>query len=359
VFALKNRNAVYLRKNKVKELTGRILNSLCWSSFALNKIEDALEDLAEAKTIWRELGNLQQLAEASKTMLLIYDAIGDYRRVLTDAPELAKLSVSIGDRLGEGNALLTTTFAYARQGRFEQALANIEKVRAYIESIDHPNEKHTHQWARIKFYLTVCALQEAERWADELSAQRETIPPNFMPIYLTEAALAKIACGKLDEGQAILDEMLAGLVPNAPWSYAIIPIAVGYGQLCLAVGQPESLFAGLEERIQPFRKASYFRLLADEYWLHGRANLALEQFDAAREALLKAKEAAEAQEERAILWKILVTMGEVERATGDEAAAVRLRDQARVVVEDIAAHAGELRDIFLSQPTVVQLLCKN
>jgi DNA-binding SARP family transcriptional activator len=347
------------RELGLKELTGRILNSLCWSSFALNKIEDALEDLAEAKTIWRELGNLQQLAEASKTMLLIYDAIGDYRRVLTDAPELAKLSVSIGDRLGEGNALLTTTFAYARQGRFEQALANIEKVRAYIESIDHPNEKHTHQWARIKFYLTVGALQEAERWADELSAQRETIPPNFMPIYLTEAALAKIACGKLDEGQAILDEMLAGLVPNAPWSYAIIPIAVGYGQLCLAVGQPESLFAGLEERIQPFRKASYFRLLADEYWLHGRANLALEQFDAAREALLKAKEAAEAQEERAILWKILVTMGEVERATGDEAAAVRLRDQARVVVEDIAAHAGELRDIFLSQPTVVQLLCKN
>ena len=342
----------------LKELTGRILNSLCWPSFAQNQIEVALKDLAEAKAIWRELGNLPRLAEASKTMILINDAIGDYRRVLDDAPELAELSASIGDRLGEGNALLTTSFAYARQGRFEQALANIEKISAYIESVGHPNEKHTHQWARIKFYLTVGALEEAERWADELSAQREMIPPNFIPIYLTEAALAKIARGKLDEGQAILDEILAGLVPNAPWSYAIIPIAMGYGQLCLALGQPEALFAGLEERIQPFRKAGYIRLLADEHWLRGRADLALRQYEAARESLLKAKETAEAQDERAILWKILATMSEVEKSTGNLDEAEKLHSQAKGIVNDIAAHAGEMRNVFLSQPDVVQLLCE-
>jgi len=344
------------RELGLKELTGRILNNLCWSSFALNKIEDALEDLAEAKTIWRELGNLQQLAEASKTMLLIYDAIGDYRRVLTDAPELAKLSVSIGDRLGEGNALLTTTFVHARQGRFGQALDNIEKIRAHVESIDHPNERHTHQWARIKFYLTVGALEEAEYWADRLSTERETIPPNFIPIYFTEAALVKIARGRMDEGRAILDEILAGLAPDAPWSYAIIPIAIGYGQLHLALGEPELLFAGLEERVQPFRTAGFIRLLADELWLRGRAALALGQYDAARESLLKAKEAAEAQEERAILWKILATMSNVEKVSGNAGLAEQLSDQAKEVVNDIAEYAGELRDVFLSQPAVVQLL---
>ncbi len=344
------------RELGLKELTGRILNNLCWSSFALNKIEDALEDLAEAKTIWRELGNLQQLAEASKTMLLIYDAIGDYRRVLTDAPELAKLSVSIGDRLGEGNALLTTTFVHARQGRFGQALDNIEKIRAHVESIDHPNERHTHQWARIKFYLTVGALEEAEYWADRLSTERETIPPNFIPIYFTEAALVKIARGRMDEGRAILDEILAGLAPDAPWSYAIIPIAIGYGQLHLALGEPELLFAGLEERVQPFRTAGFIRLLADELWLRGRAALALGQYDAARESLLKAKEAAEAQEERTILWKILATLSEAEKKSGNAELANKLHGQARAVVDDIATHAGELRDVFLSQPAVVQLL---
>jgi hypothetical protein len=79
----------------------------------------------------------------------------------------------------------------------------------------------------------------------------------------------------------------------------------------------------------------------------------------ARETLLKARETAEEQEERAILWKILVTMSEVERAYGDEAAADRLRDQARELADDIDAHAGELRGAFLSQPAVARLLGKT
>jgi hypothetical protein len=71
---------------------------------------------------------------------------------------------------------------------------------------------------------------------------------------------------------------------------------------------------------------------------------------------LKAKVAAEAQEERAILWKILVTLSELELARGDSASADKLRDQARVVVDDIADHAGQMRDVFLGQPAVAKLL---
>jgi hypothetical protein len=40
-------------------------------------------------------------------------------------------------------------------------------------------------------------------------------------------------------------------------------------------------------------------------------------------------------------------------------AAARLRDEARAVVEDFAAHAGELREPFLGQPVVAQLLEEN
>jgi tetratricopeptide (TPR) repeat protein len=114
----------------------------------------------------------------------------------------------------------------------------------------------------------------------------------------------------------------------------------------------------LEERVQPYRAAGFGYLLADELWLRGRAALALGQYDEARESLLKAKEAAEAQEERAILWKILATLSEVEKACSNADLADSLRDQAWGVVNDITAHAGEMRDVFLSQPEVVQLLEK-
>ena len=73
---------------------------------------------------------------------------------------------------------------------------------------------------------------------------------------------------------------------------------------------------------------------------------------------MKAKGAAEAQEERAILWQILVTMSDLEKACGDVEVAHKLRDQTQEIVDDIVAYAGKMRDVFLSQPTVVQLLEK-
>jgi len=292
-------------------------------------------------------------------MLILHHQAGDHRSILIDAPKLSELGASIGSRLDEVEPLFWLTSVQIRQGRFGQALENLEQIRTYVEALGHIKEKHDHQYVRALFYLAVGALDEAERWADELYAGRETVPPNFITPYFVAVAQTKIALGKLDAGRRILDELLAALPYDAIWSYNIVDIALEYGRIHLALGQPENLFAGLEERMQPYREAGFGRLLADEHWLRGRASLALEQYDEAREFLLKAREAAEAQEERAILWQILVTMSDLEKACGKWDSAKKLREQAREIVNDIAAHAGEMREVFLSQPAVVELLGRS
>jgi DNA-binding SARP family transcriptional activator len=347
------------RELGLKELMGLVLNDLCWPFGAQKHLEQSRQALNEAQAIWRELGNQLRLAEAYRFLLIIHGMAGDNRSILVDAPELAELGASIGSRLDEVEPLLALAFVHLRQGRFAQALDCIEQYGAYADSIGHPNQKHDHQWGRIKLYLAAGALEKAERWADELFSQRESVPPNFITGFFVEIARVKIARGKLDEGRAILDELLANLPLDAVWSSSIIDIAVGYGELNLALGQPESLFAGLGERVWPYREAGFGSLLADEYWLRGRAAMAMGQFEAAREALLKAREAAEAQDERAILWKILSTMSEAERTRGNASEADRLNDQAQALVDDIAAHAGELRDAFLAQPAVAALLAER
>jgi DNA-binding SARP family transcriptional activator/tetratricopeptide (TPR) repeat protein len=347
------------RQLGLKDLIGLVLNNLCWPIGAQKPLQQSRDELKEAQAIWQELGNLPRLAEASRFMLIFHNLAGDHRRTLVDAPKLAELGASIGSRLDEVESFLWLASAYIRQGRFSQALDCLDRYGAYADSLGHPNEKHGHQWGRIKLYLAVGALDNAERWADELFTQRETIPPNFITVYFFEIARVKVARGELEEGRAILDELLKNLPIDAGWSYMIIEIAVGYGELNLALGQPEALFAGLEERVRPYREAGFNARLADEHWLRGRAALALGQYDAAREALLKAKEAAEAQEERAILWKILSTLSELEGACGDKDAAEKLREQAMALVDDIAAHAGELREAFLAQTAVAQVLSEN
>jgi tetratricopeptide (TPR) repeat protein len=347
------------RQLGLKDLIGLVLNNLCWPIGAQKPLQQSRDELKEAQAIWQELGDLPRLAEASRFMLIFHYIAGDHRHTLVDAPQLTELGASIGSRLDEVESFLWLAFAHIRQGRFAQALDCLDRYGAYADSLGHPNEKHGHQWGRIKLYLAVGALEQAECWADALFTQRETIPPNFFTTYFVEIARTKIARGKLDEGRVVLDELLKNLPLDAGWSYTIIDIAVGYAELNLALGQPESLFAGLEERVRPYREAGFNTFLADEHWLRGRAALALGWFDAAREALLKAKEAAEAQEERAILWKILSSLSELEGVCGDKDAAEKLRDQAMALVDDIAAHAGELRDVFLAQPAVALILSEN
>ena len=219
--------------------------------------------------------------------------------------------------------------------------------------------EHIHQWVRINLYLAVGAWAETGRWADSLYVQRETMVPATIHLNLGFVARAWIANGKLDEGQALLDELLSSLPADTAASLVITDLAVAYGHLNLALQKPEALFVGLEERIRPYREAGFIRLLADEYWLRGRAEMALGQYNAARTVLLKAREFAEAQEERAVLWQILATLAEVEEACGSTDAAVDFLNQAQQVVDYIAEHAGELREMFLAWPEVQAVLTRK
>ena len=292
-------------------------------------------------------------------MAIINSGIGDHRRILAETPELVELGASIGSRFDMAQGSIYLAIAHARQGRFAQALAYTEKVGALSAAIGHAMDEHLHQYTRIVLYLAVGAWAEAKHWADSLYAQRETMVPATIHFNLAFVALAEIANGKLEEGQAILDELLSTLPADTAGSFAIIPIAIAYGHLHLALGKPEALFAGLEERVRPFREAGFIRLLADEYWLRGRAEMALGHYDAAREALLKARETAEAQEERAVLWQILLSLADVEAACDNDDTVESLRDEARKVVDYIVEHAGEMRELFLAWPDVQAVLTRK
>jgi DNA-binding SARP family transcriptional activator/tetratricopeptide (TPR) repeat protein len=347
------------RELSLKEQMGRVLTNLCWPYVAQKRLDLARDVLNEAQSIWRELDNRPQLAEAAGMMLFIHFFAGDHNRMLVDAPEVARLSASIGSRLNEGNAVRWLAGVHARQGHFQQAFAYLEQAEALSKASGHPYSQRSDIDFRITLSLLAGALEEAGNWADKLYAQREAIAPTFTALYFAHIAWAMIACGQLDMAQAILDKVVSDLPLDAPRSHVITAVAVAYGNLRLAQDRPEDLFAGLEERVRSYREAGFNSLLADELWLRGRAALALGQYEAARESLLKASAAADKYEERSILWKILVTLGEVEKASGNADLADRLFDHARAVVDYIAAHAGEMRDVFLGQPVVVRLLGEN
>jgi hypothetical protein len=97
--------------------------------------------------------------------------------------------------------------------------------------------------------------------------------------------------------------------------------------------------------------------LADVLYFKGRAQLALNQLDAAHATLIAARAEAEALTSRRTLWRILDALGELDTSRGHHAEAHALRQQAREIVQFIADHApAEYRASFLNQPDVRALV---
>ena len=346
------------RELGLQELMGHVLNDLCWPYVAQMQLKAARKANGEAQVIWRTLGNLPMLAESYTMGLFLHFFEGKHTELLAAATEALHLSRSIGSRLHQGNALRFMAEVHSIQGRFGETLANLQASLALSEESGHAYSKQTDYRFLATFYLLAGALDQAEQWADTLFALRESIIPTFQAFFLASIARVKIACGKFLEGEAILDQVLEEFDWQAPWSHSVIPIFIADMYLQLALGKPERIFASLQEQVRKFRQAGFRYSLAEELWLRGKAWLALDKLEQAREALVSAKAVAEENGERTFLWQILATLSELESISGKQSEAEKLREQALEVIDYIAEHAGsdELRDSFLAQPDVARLL---
>jgi hypothetical protein len=278
--------------------------------------------------------------------------------VVAAAREVLRLCDVTGNQGYKGAALRFMAMARGLRGEFGEALLLLDAAASV--PVQRSFSAHGQYDALLMIHYLAGAPDQAEHWADKLAAaiQARSIPV-FESYFLTNVARAKVARSKLAEGKAILDGALAALAPDAVWAHTVIGMAIVYGQIDLAQGEPARVFDRFDERVDGYRKAGFCYSLAEEQWLRGQARLALGDVDQAKSALLEARAVAEKKGERTMLWQILVTLSELEQAYGDRNAAEQFRDQARDVVEYIADHAGALRDVFLAQPEVVQLLGKT
>ena len=130
VTAVAERALSLARELGLKELTGRILNNLCWPLIAQKRLEEAISALREAQAIWRELNNLAKLGEAGRFIVLLFYVAGDHQRILAEAPEVSALGASSGSGQDEFEPLFSLVFANARQGRFGKALHYLDQIEA-------------------------------------------------------------------------------------------------------------------------------------------------------------------------------------------------------------------------------------
>jgi len=357
VMAYGNEALVIAQELGLKELVGYIQTNLAWAYFNNEQLKEAHKTNDEARAIWQALGNLPMVADSYTIKLHMYNQTGEYDALLALEDEALHVSRAINNVLHEGMTLFNICNAHCSQGRFGQALVTLEAAKAIAAANSEiPNRELGIYLYSIRIFLSAGSLEKAEQWADKLYAHLEVFQPLLRTFFLVAVAQAKIAVGKVREAEDILERDLTVLNQDRPAMRDMVPAFVVDAHLQLALGHPEQTLERLETVIQRLNHIQSRNYLAEAHWLRGQAMLALGEITQAKKALREAKAAAEVTSERPILWQILVSLADVEDACGDMETAVLLRNQARMVVDDIAAHAGELQDVFLSQPVVAKLL---
>ncbi|NUM49313.1 MAG: AAA family ATPase, partial [Anaerolineales bacterium] len=122
------------RQYQLKEQLAYTLHDFHRASLIQGKIEEAETMLAEAKDIWRELGNKAMYIDSLISEALFHIIHSEYARGEAACLEAHRLSLEIGNLWGQCYADYTLGFIYYEQGRFNLALEVMPRALRLVES---------------------------------------------------------------------------------------------------------------------------------------------------------------------------------------------------------------------------------
>jgi predicted ATPase/DNA-binding SARP family transcriptional activator len=346
------------RELGLKEQMAFTLTSLASLYANLDQLEAALSAILEARTVWRELGNMPMLADAYNLAAWFHMFIGDHEAVLASAREGISISQSIGNAWNLAGCLVAMGKVWLEQGDIGRAIGNLKEAMQVAKEGGIPVSSFGIYNYLILAYLMAGAVDQAERLATELYEIRDTIVFNFRILALGYIAQVKVAGGEQEAAQRIVEQALEGLEIEKQAIYLFAPVLLAEAQLQLALGQPGDALTRLEYLTGQVRQAGARSYLPEALWLQGKVLLGLEQPEQARQILLEARAAAEEAEVRRMGWPVLWELSQLEAAAGNIDEAERLQEQARAIVISIADHTGseEVQASFLALPEVRAIL---
>jgi tetratricopeptide (TPR) repeat protein len=180
--------------------------------------------------------------------------------------------------------------------------------------------------------------------------------PSWAPWCSATLARLYLLHGDTAQAKAAFDQVQGGPIEEylVRWfSVLSYPLALAEIEIALAENDPARALKTADILIQHSQEIEARSILPDALFHKGAALVALNQPEPARRTLLEGRDVALELGARRTLWQIYALLAQIEHARGNATEAQMLREQAREVVDYIAAHANaEQRAGFLKLPEV-------
>jgi tetratricopeptide (TPR) repeat protein len=343
------------RDLQLRELSAFCLNDIQYAYSYAGYPRRALEALAEARSLWRELGNLHMLADNLDMTGLISSQVGKLDEALQFADEARRLSHATDNHAHQILSRVVTGIVQTERGRLTEALQVLDEALSLTTG-----EAFWKDPIRTIYAMAYRALGAIPRGLEQArtayaEVQTSRMSGIFGPTIMSALAELLIDQRQLVEAQALIEKAysLLGLGRGASVMVGLLKVEFAEAELELARNNPAGALMVIDRFIASMHE-SEVHLPFPALYLKGSALLALGHSDEARAIFDRAQREAEAAGARMTLWRILSARSELAE-NPDEAAA--FRRQARSIVADIAEHCPpDLKSAFLQSRDVQSVL---
>jgi tetratricopeptide (TPR) repeat protein len=348
------RSLAIARELNAREQMAFTLNDLWRPYVAIGGLGASRASLEEARTLWRELGNLPMLSENLASSASVSRLVGNDRDALALAEEAHEIAQDIGNLWGQAYSLMNIYGVYLDRGELGRAMATMRECIAIAEPAGFipPQVTTRADLASVHAYLgDLGGAHELLRVALDVARENQQIA---LPWVMNGKSELHLLEGELDEAEAAIGGSQVELLPEPLRSAASIQVALVRGRIAGARGEHLHAVEIADAILDRLRRLEVRQLAADALLLKGRSLAWAGKADEAKRVLDEARSEAESREYRLVLWEILRELSEIVDVQRNVEAARELRAEARRLVERIAESVDEeqLRSSFLDRPDV-------
>lgn len=337
------------------ELRAYILNDASRSLVSAETVTAALQALAEARMIWREVGNLPMLADNLSTTAETAHFAGKLEMAEDYAHQARELSEKIGNLWNLTYSTGMLMQVCAQRGESAKTFELCDRVL----SLAKPSGFYlAAQLADILRALLWGELGDPLRGIELLNAYPARAAYHFMDAWRYGAmSHLHILRGELSAAHATLDHARAVVNSDDLSTFGLLYVTVDTAELALREGHYEQALAVTRELEDRLRQVEIRYFLPQVLRQQGHAYLGLDEPAEAERVLSDAARMARDTQARFDLWEILAAQSELAASKGDKERAQELRGEARAIVSWIAAQAPPaFRTLFLAQPRLEAVL---
>lgn len=346
------------REFDLEEMIAYVLNDLNWVYCALGNFRQARLCSMEAVTRWRELGNISMLLDSLNGVGILYSLVGAFEQseaAINEALDLAHATGNIWNQIAlEANLL----WVFREHGQYDRI---IPALRTAIEFAERtmPNIAPYYQASLAFMYADLGMASLTTRLCDRILEGVDSTPVFWRLSDMVHAIYAylNIQQGDLLSARSSLQQIQLE-VDNIGIAHVTVITPLLRCQLAVAEADYALVIDLATEFTQILENSGVRVGLADAYYYRAQGLLAQGKFDLAQHALTQANQVAESLQARRIQWQILLGMSKLMSQSGNEAASMRLLQDAHSTVEYIIKHIPDktLRNSFTNFADVRSLL---